>query len=124
MERHAEQLLTDICSLFVVVCFCRSCRKHTPHKVTQYKTGKASLFAQGKRRYDRKQASDEHCGHSQIRVLIIDPQFAVRIRWSDKARLPQEGKDDKEGRATTRMQFVQVQVAIALEAMQALRARR
>jgi large subunit ribosomal protein L44e len=25
------------------------------HKVTQYKQGKASLFAQGKRRYDRKQ---------------------------------------------------------------------
>jgi hypothetical protein len=25
-------------------------------KVTQYKTGKASLFAQGKRRYDRKQS--------------------------------------------------------------------
>ncbi|KAJ2029403.1 40s ribosomal protein L44e [Coemansia sp. S610] len=32
------------------------CRKHTPHKVTQYKTGKASVFAQGKRRYDRKQS--------------------------------------------------------------------
>jgi len=27
----------------------------SPHKVTQYKTGKASLAAQGKRRYDRKQ---------------------------------------------------------------------
>ncbi|KAI9661275.1 MAG: 40s ribosomal protein L44e [Bathelium mastoideum] len=26
------------------------------HKVTQYKAGKASLFAQGKRRYDRKQS--------------------------------------------------------------------
>ena len=37
--------------------FCKGtkCRKHTLHKVTQYKTGKASLFAQGKRRYDRKQ---------------------------------------------------------------------
>lgn len=29
---------------------------YSPHKVTQYKTGKASLFAQGKRRYDRKQS--------------------------------------------------------------------
>ena len=29
---------------------------YRPHKVTQYKTGKASLFAQGKRRYDRKQS--------------------------------------------------------------------
>ena len=31
------------------------CRKHTVHKVTQYKSGKASNFAQGRRRYDRKQ---------------------------------------------------------------------
>ncbi|EKG17841.1 Ribosomal protein L44e [Macrophomina phaseolina MS6] len=28
----------------------------TQHRVTQYKAGKASLFAQGKRRYDRKQS--------------------------------------------------------------------
>jgi large subunit ribosomal protein L44e len=28
---------------------------YSPHKITQYKTGKASLYAQGKRRYDRKQ---------------------------------------------------------------------
>ena len=27
-----------------------------PHKVTQYKKGKDSIFAQGKRRYDRKQS--------------------------------------------------------------------
>merc|ERR1711890_76440 len=37
-------------------CKGKQCRKHTPHKVTQYKTGKASLFARGKRRYDRKQS--------------------------------------------------------------------
>ncbi|CAM1501074.1 Fc.00g102360.m01.CDS01 [Cosmosporella sp. VM-42] len=37
-------------------CKGKECRKHTQHKVTQYKAGKASLFAQGKRRYDRKQA--------------------------------------------------------------------
>ncbi|KAI5478501.1 hypothetical protein MNV49_005029 [Pseudohyphozyma bogoriensis] len=37
-------------------CKGKQCRKHTPHKVTQYKTGKASVFAQGKRRYDRKQS--------------------------------------------------------------------
>ena len=37
--------------------FCKGakCRKHTNHKVTQYKAGKASNFAQGKRRYDSKQ---------------------------------------------------------------------
>ena len=36
--------------------FCRKCKKHTKQKVSQYKTGKASIFAQGKRRYDRKQS--------------------------------------------------------------------
>ncbi|CEG00542.1 Ribosomal protein, zinc-binding domain [Ostreococcus tauri] len=36
--------------------FCKGCKKHSAHKVTQYKTGKASLYAQGKRRYDRKQS--------------------------------------------------------------------
>merc|ERR1712205_279618 len=37
-------------------CKGKTCKKHTLHKVTQYKTGKASLYAQGKRRYDRKQS--------------------------------------------------------------------
>ncbi|KAG4303791.1 hypothetical protein PORY_002816 [Pneumocystis oryctolagi] len=36
-------------------CKGKTCRKHTEHKVTQYKKGKDSLYAQGKRRYDRKQ---------------------------------------------------------------------
>ncbi|KAJ5542961.1 hypothetical protein N7461_008964 [Penicillium sp. DV-2018c] len=37
-------------------CKSKDCHKHQQHKVTQYKAGKASLFAQGKRRYDRKQS--------------------------------------------------------------------
>ncbi|KAJ5888751.1 Ribosomal protein L44e [Penicillium taxi] len=37
-------------------CKSKDCHKHQTHKVTQYKAGKASLFAQGKRRYDRKQS--------------------------------------------------------------------
>merc|ERR1719152_236024 len=32
------------------------CKSHKTFKVSQYKTGKASTTAQGKRRYDRKQA--------------------------------------------------------------------
>ena len=38
--------------------FCKApkCRNHQVFKVTQYKAGKASLCAQGKRRYDSKQA--------------------------------------------------------------------
>jgi len=35
--------------------FCKRCKKHTSHKVSQYKKGKESVFAQGKRRYDSKQ---------------------------------------------------------------------
>ncbi|KAK4892366.1 40s ribosomal protein L44e [Elasticomyces elasticus] len=37
-------------------CKGKDCKKHTNHKVTQYKAGKASQYAQGKRRYDRKQS--------------------------------------------------------------------
>nr|GEV20213.1 60S ribosomal protein L44 [Tanacetum cinerariifolium] len=37
-------------------CKNKACGKHTLHKVTQYKKGKDSLAAQGKRRYDRKQS--------------------------------------------------------------------
>jgi large subunit ribosomal protein L44e len=29
--------------------FCKGCKKHMTMKVTQYKTGKASLYAQGER---------------------------------------------------------------------------
>jgi ribosomal protein L44E len=38
-------------------CKGKVCKKHTPHKVTQYKKGKDSLAAQGKRRYDREWTS-------------------------------------------------------------------
>merc|ERR550537_636162 len=37
-------------------CKAKTCKKHTLHKVTQYKSAKASLYVQGKRRYDRKQS--------------------------------------------------------------------
>merc|ERR1712222_25933 len=36
--------------------YCVRCKKHTPHKVTQYKKGKESTMAQGRRRYDSKQS--------------------------------------------------------------------
>ena len=35
--------------------YCRKAKKHTTQKVSQYKTGKATKTAQGKRRYDMKQ---------------------------------------------------------------------
>jgi len=41
------------------------------HKVSQYKVGKPSVFAQGKRRYDRKQKWLSFIG--SCRVPIHDP---------------------------------------------------
>jgi len=35
--------------------YCKKCNAHTEHKVSQYKKGKDSPFAQGARRYKRKQ---------------------------------------------------------------------
>ena len=34
---------------------CQKCKTHTNHKVSQYKKGKESFVAQGRRRYDMKQ---------------------------------------------------------------------
>ncbi|KRX04404.1 Zinc-binding ribosomal protein [Pseudocohnilembus persalinus] len=36
--------------------YCKKCKKHVMHKVSQYKKSKESPFAQGRRRYDMKQA--------------------------------------------------------------------
>jgi len=36
-------------------CKGKNCKKHTLHKVSQYKKGKDSIHVQGKRRYDMKQ---------------------------------------------------------------------
>eukprot|EP00063_Salmo_salar_P018675 XP_013993510.1 PREDICTED: 60S ribosomal protein L36a-like [Salmo salar] len=55
------ELLPQECAVMVNVpktrrTYCKKCKKHQTHKVTQYKKGKDSLYAQGKRRYDRKQS--------------------------------------------------------------------
>lgn len=57
--------------------FCKSkeCKKHTLHKVTQYKKGKDSLAAQGKRRYDRKQSGyggqTKPVFHKKVKLELI-----------------------------------------------------
>jgi len=47
----------------------------SPHKVTQYKKGKDSLFAQGKRRYDRKQSGyggqTKPVFHKKVRIDVL-----------------------------------------------------
>lgn len=68
--------------------FCKSkkCRKHTLHKVTQYKAGKASNFAQGKRRYDRKQQG--YGGQTK-------PVFHKKAKTTKKVVIRLECKDCK-----------------------------
>merc|ERR1712033_45319 len=53
---HQENKMVNVPKTRKTFCKGKKCGKHTLHKVTQYKAGKASLFAQGKRRYDRKQS--------------------------------------------------------------------
>ncbi|KAI5080424.1 hypothetical protein GOP47_0003607 [Adiantum capillus-veneris] len=56
-------------------CKGKDCKKHTLHKVTQYKKGKDILFVQGKRCYDRLQCQSykhvtqhpiKRCKHFEI----------------------------------------------------------
>lgn len=69
VRTHAQKvmwpgrILTQMCVQMVnfpkeVKTYCKhkDCRNHQKWKVTQYKKGKDSLYAQGKRRYDRKQS--------------------------------------------------------------------
>ena len=37
--------------------YCKHCKSHEIHKTTQYKPGKSEPMAQGRRRYDMKQAT-------------------------------------------------------------------
>ena len=58
-KQREEIVIKDIIVLMVVIpktrkTHCKKCLKHTTHKVGQYKKGKDSTAAQGKRRYDAK----------------------------------------------------------------------
>lgn len=54
-SRGAGASLAMVCFPKEVRTHCRKCNRHMNHKVSQYKKGKDSLVAQGKRRYDAKQ---------------------------------------------------------------------
>ncbi|KAK8627140.1 hypothetical protein V6N13_134764 [Hibiscus sabdariffa] len=55
-SRFSAATMVNVPKTKKTYCKSKECRKHTLHKVTQYKKGKDSLAAQGKRRYDRKQS--------------------------------------------------------------------
>ncbi|KAF5747405.1 hypothetical protein HS088_TW05G00126 [Tripterygium wilfordii] len=62
-------------------CKSKECRKHTLHKVTQYKKGKDSLAAQGKRRYDRKQSGyggqTKPVFHKKVKTLPLSCSLQI-----------------------------------------------
>lgn len=118
--------------------FCRKCKKHTKQKVSQYKTGKASIFAQGERQTAPQlpdalrcqgalRAARAHVADVIARVCLSRRQAAVRpeavrFRWTDEARFPQEGEDHKEDLSAYGVQQVQAEVPARDQALQALRA--
>ena len=86
--------------------------------MTQYKKGKDSLFAQGKRRYDRKQS-----GYGGQTKPVFHKKVCWRLFYSGSPNLShlEIGKDYKEGRAAARMHSMQVQNAAITETLQAVR---
>src|SRR6266496_4118232 len=66
-------------------CKGKNCRKHTVHKVTQYKTGKASVFAQVTTLFLPKSPNILTSGKTTIR------QKTKWLWWSNKTCLPQKG---------------------------------
>ena len=58
-----------------VKTYCNKCKSHQKWKVSQYKKGKDSLYAQGKRRYDRKQSGfggqTKPVFHKKAKVLCV-----------------------------------------------------
>lgn len=61
-------------------CKGKKCSKHTLHKVTQYKAGKASNFAQGKRRYSKNLSS------SFFSLVNNDGKFYNRNSYDHKQK--------------------------------------
>jgi ribosomal protein L44E len=89
----SQGLLTYICPVGSDLLFADS-----PHKVTQYKKGKDSLAAQGKRRYDRKQSGyggqTKPVFHKKVPTAWMNYR-AVCDKLTASLSI---GEDDKEGR--------------------------
>jgi len=83
------------------------CLDDSPHKVTQYKKGKDSLAAQGKRRYDRKQS-----GYGGQTKPVFHKKVCPRLwlgfgdAWTEYLLLI--GQDNEEGCLASGMHCVQI----------------
>lgn len=91
---------------------------YSPHKVTQYKKGKDSLFAQGKRRYDRKQSG--YGGQTKpVFHKKVCPNANHEHGWYTQANVS-IGKDNEEGCIAVGVYCVQIQDADVTQALQAV----
>jgi ribosomal protein L44E len=85
-------------------CKGKSCRKHTVHKVTQYKTGKASVFAQVSilsiqfRMYLNGRENDDMTGNKA--VTVVKPNQCSTRRYQLVLTIAKSclGENHKEGR--------------------------
>ena len=95
---------------------------NSPHKVTQYKTGKASLYAQGKRRYDAKQkgygGQTKPVFHKKAKSEWDGKQSSLRRFLTIRATAPVYSH--QEGRSASGVHSLQVPISHGPEAMQAL----
>ena len=73
--------------------FCKKCKKHAPHKVTQYKTGKASLYAQGESLIPENKIRTDGCRNPASasrrptrtpRLTFLDPTITGKRRYDRK----------------------------------------
>ena len=100
------QLLSCRLQCHFVDCVVEPFSAVAPADAFSLQAGKASLFAQGKRRYDRKQAG---FGGQVRRITFkfarpaVDPQH-VHTWQSDQARLPQEGQGYQENHSAFEVQ--------------------
>ena len=96
-------------------CKGKDCRKHTQHKVTQYKAGKVQRTAL---------LSDLHLTRTGVAVRARKASLrsqTIRLWWSNEARVPQEGEDYEEGRVKIGVHNLQDEGTTGVEAMQAFR---
>ena len=99
-------------------CKGKDCKKHTNHKVTQYKAGKVMHHPS---RPGLELSLTNNLGLPlRTRKAPIRSQ-AVRVWWSDKTSVPQKSKDNEEGGAPVRMHAMQDEGAVGAKAVQAFR---
>ena len=66
--------------------FCKGCKKHSAHKVTQYKTGKASLYAQGTLMFDGRFAREKPYGSHGLTSSDDDGETIARRRDGERMK--------------------------------------